>query len=276
MPLTHGLYGGVCGNIIGISCYDNKVFYSGYTNESIASMMQYYSCDTVLVLSVASAISELTNKLPMYWHTTNMYDNVIEETLIQKLEYFTRKYNHISYGDMFIRWINSADHMPYNSCGNGSAIRAAYIGWVGNSMSEVEKLAEISARISHNHPEGVAGAKAVAGSIFLLRSGKSKIDVKNYVSRFYNMNFSLSSVRTPLEFDATCQQTVPYAIAAFLENDSYIDVIRAASSLYGDMDTIPCIAGSIAEALYDVPHSIIRKAQSVIGEELSMIADNLR
>lgn len=270
------LYGGICGNIIGIACYDFDVFHNGFTPFSIEKTMNYYSCDTVLLLAVASAISEIKNKLPMFWYTTSKFDTLIENAIIKNLEYYTRIYNHVSYGDMFVNWINSADHMPYNSCGNGSAIRSAYIGWIGNSIEEVERLAEISAQISHNHPDGIAGAKAVAGAIYFLRIGMSKTDVKRYISKFYNMNFTLRDVSSPMEFNATCQYTVPYAIAAVLENNSYLDTIRAACSIGGDMDTIPCIAGSIAEAIYDVPGNIKNKARIIIGDGLSRIIYGLR
>jgi ADP-ribosylglycohydrolase len=176
---------------------------------------------------------------------------------------------------MFVKWINSADHMPYNSCGNGSAIRSAYIGCVCDSIEEVEKLAEISAQISHNHPDGIAGAKAVAGTIYLLRTGVSKNEVRRYISKFYDMNFTLRSISSPIEFNATCQYTVPYAIAAVLENNSYIDTIRAACSIGGDMDTIPCIAGSIAGVIYNIPDNLKNKTRSVVGDRLSKIIDKV-
>lgn len=149
-----------------------------------------------------------------------------------------------------MNWILSDEPHPYRSKGNGSAMRASYAGWVSRTLEEAEKLAEITAKVTHNHPEGIAGAQAVAGCIFLLRKRASKKEIYEYASRYYNMDFPLC--RSKL-FDASCAGTVPQAIKAFLEGDSFADVIAKAILIGGDSDTIVAIAGSIAEVVYPIP-----------------------
>ena len=157
---------------------------------------------------------------------------------------------------MFKRWLEGGGCAAYRSYGNGSAMRVSYAGWAASSLEEAEKLAALSAKITHDHPDAVIGAKVVAGCIFHLRCGASKQDIYNYASSFYDLDFSLDEIRSTYTFDVSCKGSVPQAIRAFLEGSSFTDVLSGAISIGGDSDTIAAIAGSIAEVIYPVPQGL--------------------
>ncbi|HFI2447354.1 TPA: ADP-ribosylglycohydrolase family protein, partial [Streptococcus suis] len=167
-------------------------------------------------------------------------------------------YPRAGYGPQFKKWIESKDSDPYNSFGNGSAMRVSACGHVGKSLEETLDLAERVASVTHNHPEGIKGAKAVAGAIFLARTGKNKEEIRQFVAdRFYNLDFTLDAIRPSYQFDSSCQGSVPQAIVAFLEAEDFEDAIRNAVSLGGDSDTLAAIAGSIAEPFFGIPEEIV-------------------
>lgn len=168
-----------------------------------------------------------------------------------------RQYPRAGYGGMFYRWLIS-DVMPaYNSFGNGSAMRVSPVAWVANSLEQAETLAKWSAEVTHNHPEGIKGAQAVAAAIYLARTGKSKAEIKDYIEKhYYRLDFTLDEIRPTYQFDVTCQGSVPQAIQCFLEATDFEDAIRNAISLGGDGDTIAAMAGAIAEAWYGIPTAI--------------------
>ena len=181
------------------------------------------------------------------------FDYELENEIINSLVEFGRKFPRAGYGGSFRNWIWSDNHEPYNSWGNGSAMRVSYTGWVAKTLFEAEHFAEVSARVTHNHPEGIKGAKAVAGSIFILRNGGTKSDVLDYVKQHYDLNFTLDNIRDTYHFDVSCQGSVPQAIEAFIEGEDFSDVISKAISIGGDSDTIAAIAGSISEVIYPIP-----------------------
>ena len=135
-------------------------------------------------------------------------------------------------------------------------MRVSFAGWAARSLKEAEVLAELSAAVTHNHPEGIKGAKAVAGSIFILRSGGTKEDVQQYAGRYYDLGFTLDEIREAYTFDVSCQGSVPQAIVAFLTGESFADVVAEAISIGGDSDTIAAIAGSMAEVIYPIPTAL--------------------
>jgi len=187
------------------------------------------------------------------------------------------------YGASFAEWLVSANPKPYGSFGNGSAMRVSYAGWIAKTLEEAERLAEITALVTHNHSEGIKGAKVIAGCIFLLKDGASKEDVREYASKYYNLDFTLDDIREYYFFDATCKGSVPEAIKAFLEGEDFADVISLALSIGGDSDTIAAIAGSLAEAIYPIPQelrgSVIdkldKKLLSAISDAVDYIDDRL-
>lgn len=163
------------------------------------------------------------------------------------------------YGGTFRRWAMSKIRKPYNSWGNGSAMRVSPVGWAFNDIETVLAKAKESAEITHNHPEGVKGAQATALSIFLSRMGKSKKEIKSEIEkRFsYNLDFDLEELRKKYTFNVSCQETVPQAIYTFLISENFEDSIRKAIYIGGDSDTLACINGAIAEAFYKgVPEEI--------------------
>lgn len=189
-----------------------------------------------------------------------------------------------SYGTGFIQWVHLANRgivKPYNSCGNGSAMRVGPVGWACSSKEEVLQKAKESAECTHNHPEGIKGAQATALCIFMARRGDEKDAVRDVISREmgYNLSMSVDEIRNRYSWSgldgagdgATCQGSVPQAIVCALEANSLEDAIRNAVSIGGDSDTIACIAGSIAEALYGVPQSIRNQALSYLPEKFKMV-----
>ena len=157
-----------------------------------------------------------------------------------------------------MHWLRYNEPQPYNSCGNGSAMRVSPVGWAFDTLEETEHFAELSAAISHNHPEGIKGAQSVAGAIFLARTGSSKQEIKEYiVSRYgYDLSRTLDEIRPFYSHVETCQETVPEAVTAFLEGNDFEDVTRKAVSLCGDADTLAAISCSIAEGMYGIPEEI--------------------
>lgn len=161
------------------------------------------------------------------------------------------------YGGSFQQWLRNPQWGPYNSYGNGSAMRVSAAGWLGNTIEEVTELATYSAEVTHNHPEGIKGAVATAVCIFLARKKLPKEEIRKYINEhFYNLDFTLDEIRDSYMFNEICQDTVPQAIEAFLEGNDFEDAIRNAISIGGDSDTIGAITGSIAEAYWEIPEEI--------------------
>ncbi|MDO5567318.1 MAG: ADP-ribosylglycohydrolase family protein [Planctomycetia bacterium] len=192
-----------------------------------------------------------------------------------------RLYFNAGYGRSFLKWIRASVKQPYNSFGNGSAMRVSPVGWMFDTLEDTLAEAERSAECTHNHPDGIAGAKAVAGAIFLARSGKSKDDIRMFIEQEfqYDLSRSIESIRPDYSFDVTCPGSVPEAIIAFLESANFESAIRLAVSLGGDSDTQACIAGSIAEAFYkDIPDcaiesNVICQARELLDEPMLEIVD---
>ena len=186
-----------------------------------------------------------------------------------------REHPKAKYGQMFFIWLFANDSKPYNSWGNGSAMRVSPVGWLFNSLEITEIAAEVSAAVTHNHPEGIKGAQATAASIFLAKNGKSKDEIKTYIETKYDYNLTrtLDEIRPAYKYDISCQGTVPEAIIAFLESVDFEDAIRNAISLGGDSDTLAAITGSIAEAAYGVPDEIRNRAISLLDLPLSDVYD---
>ena len=174
---------------------------------------------------------------------------------------YGNRYPHAGYGGMFSSWLREDDPKPYNSFGNGSAMRVSPIGWAFNTLEETLEAAKQSAEITHNHPEGIKGAQATAACIFLARIGKRKEDIKEYIEQTfgYNLSRTCDEIRPTYEFDVTCQGSVPESIIAFLESTDFESSIRLAVSLGGDADTMGAITGGIAEAYYGGVPEYIRK-----------------
>ena len=188
---------------------------------------------------------------------------------------FFHAYPRAGYGGTFIRWARYRNRDPYNSWGNGSAMRVSPIGFAFDSLDEVMSQARASAEVTHNHPEGIRGAQATAAAIFLARMGHNKSDIRRHIETEFGYQLSdrLDDIRDSYAFDVSCQGSVPQSIVAFLESENYEDAIRNAISLGGDADTMACIAGGIAEAFYgSVPDEISSRALDLLDMRLRDIA----
>ena len=216
-----------------------------------------YTDDTILTIAVAYSI--LTGQD----YTTS-------------LKYFGRKYDS-SYGSQFRAWLHSESNAPYHSWGNGSAMRVSPVGFAFNSVAEVLAEAQKSAEVTHNHPEGVKGAQAIALAIYLARVGKSKEHIKTEISKQfgYNLDRTLAEIRPTYSFDESCQGSVPESILAFTESEDFISAVNHAILLRGDADTMACIAGGIAQAFYKtIPERMITAAKSRLPEEFLKIIND--
>lgn len=210
-----------------------------------------YTDDTVMTVAVAKAI--MLSREERY--AKGDKGKSFSEILVESMQEFGRKYPNPkgAYGGSFGLWLRDPNPRPYGSYGNGSAMRVAPCGLAAVSMTEALALARTSACVTHNHPEGVKGAQAVAASIFLAKCGKSKSEIKQYIGEhYYNLDFTLDSIRGSYRLDESCQGTVPQAIVAFSESENFEDAIRNAVSIGGDSDTIGAITGSIAWIYYAV------------------------
>lgn len=172
------------------------------------------------------------------------------------LSKYGRAFPDAGYGGRFLKWLYSEKPEPYNSFGNGAAMRVSPVAYAARDLSEVVKMAEAVTSVTHNHPEGIKGAKVVAVCIWMALHGRSKHDIECYAGRCYDLNFRLDDIRETYRFDETCQRSVPQAIVAFLESRSFEDAVRNAVSIGEDSDTLAAIAGSIAEAYYGMPENI--------------------
>jgi len=232
-----------------------------YKPNRLIRAHDHFTDDTVLTYAVALGILEGMKKIDRsIWMTDIAMQDAIELEIALSLKSIARKYPNAGYGRAFKRWVRKEAIEPRNSWGNGSAMRASFAGWYADSLEEAELLGRLSARFTHGHPEGIKGAMAVAGCIYLLRTGHGKEEVREYANQYYDLNFTLDEIHPTYRFDKSCAGSVPQAIEAFLENDSFEEVVKAAISIGGDSDTIAAIAGSLAEACYPIPTDLIYRA----------------
>ena len=217
--------------------------------------------DSVMSLAIAKAIL-LCNK---------KYDT-LSEAAIKCMQELGKKYPDVGYGSMFWQWIHSQNPQPYNSWGNGSAMRVSACGYAASTLSEAIDLARKVTVVTHNHPEGIKGAEAVAVAIYMARTGSNLLEVQDYINRnYYKINFKLDDIRDKYDFDVSCQGSVPQALEAFFESTGFEDAIRNAISIGGDSDTLAAITGSIAEAYYGIPADIRSHALSFLDDTLLKI-----
>ena len=264
------MLGAIAGDIIG-SPYEFNRNNIKTVDFPLFSERSRFTDDSVMTCATAWAFIELTDK-----RGEAIDKNAFAETLINCMHELGRAYPLIGYGPKFAQWLARKSREPYGSYGNGSAMRVSPIAWAFDDLDTVEEFAALSAVVSYNHPEGVKGALATASSIFLARSGNTKEQIRDYVSERYGYDLSrtIAEIRPSYKFDATCPGSVPEAIAAFLEGESYEDTVRKAVSIGGDSDTIACIAGAIAEAFYNgVPEGIMRETLMRLDENLRKIFD---
>ena len=253
------MYGAILGDIIG-SPFEFDM--GGKTKDfPLFCDDSCFTDDTVMTIAVAEAFLDM-----------NLAENadVTFDRLCDYLRKWGRRYPDAGYGLRFNRWLREPVAKPYNSFGNGSAMRVSSVAWLFDDLEKTLAMAGLSASVTHDHPEGIKGAKAIAAAIYLARTGSTKAEIKAYIEEHfqYDLGRTCDQIRPTYHHVESCQETVPEAITAFLEGESFEDVIRTAVSLGGDCDTLTCIAGSIAEAFYGVPEELKAECRSRLTEDL--------
>ena len=241
------MYGALLGDIIG-SPYE---FDRGRKTKDFPFFDRgaSFTDDSVMTIAVADALMQAEDR--------NVIDDesAVKALLIDSMHKLGHKYPNAGYGGRFRTWLRHNECEPYNSWGNGSAMRVSSVGWMFDDLETTRKVARWTAEVTHNHPEGVRGAEATACAVFLARTGSSKEEIGDFITNDigYDLSRTCDEIRPDYCHVESCQQTVPEAITAFLEGENFEDVIRAAVSLGGDCDTLTCIASAIAEAYYGIP-----------------------
>ena len=219
--------------------------------------------DSIMTLAIGKALLE-----------SHEEQEVLGQQAVKWMHEVGRPYPSCGYGGRFMGWMYSDDCEPYNSFGNGAAMRVSACGFAADSMEEAFAFSKAVTEVTHNHPEGIKGAEATTAAIYLARTGKTIPEIRAYIEEhYYPLNFTLDGIRDTYAFNETCQDTVPEAIEAFLESTSFEDAIRNAISVGGDSDTLAAITGGIAEAYYGVPEEIREKALTYLDERQRTLLD---
>lgn len=252
------MLGAIIGDIVGSRFEWNN-------NKSKQFDLLTYKCsvtdDSIMTLAIAKALLE----------SKSDYSD-LSENAVKYMQNIGQHYPNCGYGGHFREWIYSDNPKPYNSYGNGAAMRVSACGFVANTLEEVKQLSKSVTEVTHNHSEGIKGAEATAVAIFLARSGKNLLEIRDYITKnYYPLNFSLDEIRDNYEFNESCQGTVPQALEAFFESKNFEDAIRNAISIGGDSDTIAAITGGIAGAYYGIPTDIRKHALTFLDERLLKI-----
>ena len=259
------MYGAILGDIIGSPFEFDR---GDKTKDfKLFSRRSHFTDDSVMTLAVCEALLKVGQDATV---------KEIEDAVISSMQSWGRRYPHAGYGGYFRRWLTACHPEPYNSFGNGSAMRVSAVGWLYDSLENTRTVAKATANVTHNHPEGIKGAEATASAIFMARNGSSKEEIKKYIENefHYDLNRTLDEIRPSYHMDETCQKTVPEAIIAFLEATDFEDAIRNAVSLGGDTDTLGAITGSIAEAYYRIPEWLMTECRKRINRDMRVVLDD--
>ena len=255
------MIGALIGDIVGSR-------FEWHNNRSKDFDFLTYKCfatdDSIMSLAVAKAILESKSD-----HSD------LGVNAVKWMQSLGQKYPGAGYGGSFRAWLTEPNPQPYNSWGNGAAMRVSACGFAANSIEEAKLLSKCVTEVTHNHPEGLKGAEATAVAIYLARSGKNLLEIQDHILKYYyKIDFKLDEIRDIYEFNESCQDTVPQALEAFFESTGFEDAIRNAISIGGDSDTIAAITGGIAEAYYGVPADIRSHALTFLDEtQLKILLD---
>lgn len=252
------MLGACAGDIIG-----SRFEYNNIKNKKFAlfSENSHFTDDTVMTLAVAKGIMDSGFH---YWN--------LKRKTVAAMKKIGLEYPNCGYGTYFNCWLYEKKPKPYNSYGNGAAMRISAVGFAAKNLDEVKKMSAIITGVSHNHPEAIKGAEATASCVWMAKNGYSMDSMKKYVqAKYYPLDFTLDSIRYSYSYHLECQETVPQALEAFFESESFEDAIRNAISIGGDSDTIAAIAGGVAEAYYGVPEIIEEKVYDILDDSLKVI-----
>ena len=255
------MYGAIIGDIVG-----SRFEFHNYLSKEFDFMTPecYFTDDTVMTCAVAQALMDSKEDF-----------SDLEDKAVAALQRIGQKYPDCGYGARFIDWMFSRHPLPYNSCGNGSAMRVSPVGLAARTVAEAKQLSAAVTRITHDHPEGMKGAEVTAVAIVMARQGKTKEEIRAEMEKYYILDKTVDDYRHAWDGHGReiCQIAVPQALVCFLEGDSFEDVIRNCISIGGDSDTIAAIAGGIAEAFFGVPNDYRLMARSYLDERLLKICD---
>ncbi|MBQ2680059.1 MAG: ADP-ribosylglycohydrolase family protein [Firmicutes bacterium] len=219
--------------------------------------------DSIMTIAVAKALMETYGKS----------DDEIRNAVVKNMQKFGRMYMDAGYGRLFMEWLKAEDPKPYNSFGNGSGMRVSPVGWMYDSLEETLRIAKLTAEVTHNHPEGIKGAQAVAAAVFMARTGCDKEEIRKYIEETfdYDLSRTLAQIKPTYKFHETCQKSVPESIISFYEAECFEDAVRNAVYLRGDTDTMACMAGAIAEAYFGMPEEFRDEAVLRLDEPLKEV-----
>lgn len=254
------LWGTIIGDIVG-SIYE----FSNIKTKKFPffPMNGYITDDSCMTIAVADAL--------MKWKRD--YGD-LQKLTIQSMRKIGFKHPNMEYGFGFAKWLFNKESEPYNSWGNGAAMRVSAVGWIGNSITEVKRLSYMVTSVSHDHIEGIKGAEATAVCVYLARMGKDKNEIAKYITdNYYDWCLSVAELQKNYSWDDSCQGTVPQALQCFIESTSFEDAIRNAISIGGDSDTIGAITGAVAGAYYGIPKEMIDTARKYVPDDLLTIID---
>ena len=249
-----------------------------------------FTDDSVMTLAVANALVKFdevmkidnvfTSSNPNKWEAPDApwrcHLNLFRTLLISEMHKLGEIYPFAGYGARFWKWLKTKNAKPYGSYGNGSAMRVSPVAWYADSLEEAIDFAKASAEVTHDHPEGIKGAVVTAGATYIARMGATMEDIKAFVAKYYTIDFTLDEIRPTYEFNETCQDTVPQAMQAFFESDSFEDAIRNAISIGGDSDTLAAITGAVAEAFYGMNEMEVTAVTQRLDPTLSGILSEFR
>ena len=260
------MYGALLGDIIGAPYEFDR---GSKTKEfPLFSEESKFTDDSVMTIAVAEALMDSMGE----------DDETVKAALVKSMVKWGRKYPNAGYGAKFYWWLKEENPQPYGSFGNGSAMRVSSVGWLYDTLEETRHAARLTAEVSHNHPEGIKGAEAIASAIFMARTGSTKEEIKEYIIREfgYDLSRTCDEIRPDYYHVETCQKTVPEAITAFMEGNDFEDVVRTAVSLGGDCDTLTDIAASMAEAFYGIPEEILKEGKKRLPKDMLAVAERFR
>lgn len=254
------MLGAIVGDIIG-SAYE-FIEQKRYDFEMLPEGSRFTD-DSVMTIAVA------------YWLCRYIEEDHPKDKLIQTMQEFGRKFPFAGYGSSFNAWLWSDNPQPYNSWGNGASMRVSPVGLYAETLEEALELAKRTAEVSHNHPEGIKGAQAVAAAVWMAVHKHTKDEIRDYITEtfHYDLSRTVDEIRPGYQWDVSCQGSVPESIICFLEGKDFVDVVRLAVSLGGDADTMACIAGSIANCVYPIPEEIGNMCMELLPDEFEQISE---
>ncbi|MCI8689556.1 MAG: ADP-ribosylglycohydrolase [Oscillibacter sp.] len=252
------MIGAIIGDIVG-----SRFEWNNHLSKEfeLLPLQCFFTDDSVMSLAICDALMRCSSDF-----------SGLGGQAVRSMREIGRPYPNCGYGGSFHQWMYSDNPEPYNSFGNGAAMRVSGCGYAARSLEEAKALSKAVTEVTHNHPEGLKGAESVAVAVFLARTGKNRTEIREHITKnYYPIDFTMDSIRGIYSFNETCQNTVPQALEAFFESDGFEDAIRNAISVGGDSDTLAAITGAVAEAYYGTPDGIRKKALTFLDERLLKI-----